>query len=150
MTKQARKSWKCIVFHYIIMLYGLKLLGMLFTHSGPSHILFIVNVLKFWTLVTCYKGPDKQCRPRSDCFWTSSLIRVFPVVHSSLDNQHFIWEQNKKFVQHFRPFTVQIHPAWNKGHLPSLWAKTKQSLSNYHTGYAAIENVNTFDKRRSK
>ena len=26
------------------------------------------NVLKFPTLVACQKGPDKQGRPRSDCF----------------------------------------------------------------------------------
>ena len=34
-----------------------------------------VNVLKFQMLVTCQKGLDKQCRPRSDCFWRSSLFR---------------------------------------------------------------------------
>ena len=27
-------------------------------------------------------GLSKQCRPRSDCFWRSSLIRVYAVCHS--------------------------------------------------------------------
>ena len=57
-----------------------------------------VNVLTFHTVVACQKDIDKQCRPRSafwrsslivkqrrprwDCFWRSSLIRVFPVCYS--------------------------------------------------------------------
>ena len=52
------------------------------------------------------RGLDKQCRPRSDCFWRSSLIRVFPVcysdqhfVNSSFDSQHFSWEQKEKSVK---------------------------------------------------
>ena len=36
-----------------------------------------VNVLKIRTLVACHKRIDKQGRPRSDCFWRSSLIWVF-------------------------------------------------------------------------
>ena len=50
------------------------------------------------TLVTCQKGINKLCRPRSDCF--CSLIRVFPVcysdkyfMNSSTDDQHF---ENRK------------------------------------------------------
>ena len=31
---------------------------------------------KFWTLIACQKILDKQSRPRSDCFWRSSLIKV--------------------------------------------------------------------------
>ena len=48
-------------------------------------IIATVNVLKFQTLVACQKGLDKQCRPRSDCFWRSSLIRVslFAILTSS-------------------------------------------------------------------
>ena len=53
-----------------------------------------VKFLKFRTLVACQNCLDKQCRPRSDCFW--SLIMVFPVCYSdkqfansSSDNQHF-------------------------------------------------------------
>ena len=64
-------------------------------------------------LVACWKGIDKQCRPRSDCFWRSSLIRVFHVCYSdnhyvnfSLDNQHFIWKQKEKSIQSFRPLTM--------------------------------------------
>ena len=37
-----------------------------------------VNVLKFPKDVACQKGLDKQDRLRSDCFWRSSLIWVFP------------------------------------------------------------------------
>ena len=55
---------------------------------------------KFWTPVACQKGLDKQRRSRSDCFWRSSLIRIFPVcyscmhfVNSTLDNQQI---ENKK------------------------------------------------------
>ena len=64
-----------------------------------------VNVLKFWTLVAWQKGLGKQLRPRSHCFWRSSLIRAFPVcyfdkhfVNFSSVNLHFIWEQKKKSV----------------------------------------------------
>ena len=40
----------------------------------------IVDILKCCTLVACQKkSQNKQCRPRSDCFFRSSLIRVFPV-----------------------------------------------------------------------
>ena len=53
------------------------------------------NVLKLWPPVACQIDPDKQDRPRSDCFWRSILIRVFPVcycdmhfVSCSSDNQH--------------------------------------------------------------
>ena len=56
-----------------------------------------VNVLEFLTLVFCQTYLDKQDRPRSDCFYRSSLIRVFPVccfdkyfADSSPENQHFI------------------------------------------------------------
>ena len=49
---------------------------------------------------------DKQCRPRSDCFFRSSLISIFPAwysdkhfVNSSHENQLFIWEQKEKRVQ---------------------------------------------------
>ena len=57
------------------------------------------------TLVACPKGQDKQSRPRSDCFWRSSLIRVFPICNSDKhfansdpDNQHFIWEKKEESV----------------------------------------------------
>ena len=39
-----------------------------------------VYVLKLRTLV-CQKGLDEQGRPRSNCFFRSSLIRVFPVCY---------------------------------------------------------------------
>ena len=55
--------------------------------TNSQTIISTVNVLKFWTLIACQKGLDKQCRPRSDCFWRSSLIRIFAVCYS---NQHFV------------------------------------------------------------
>ena len=72
-----------------------------------------VNVINFGTLVACQICIDKQCRPRPDCFWRSSLIWAFPVcysdkyfVNSSPENQYFIWEQKQKCVRNFRTFTV--------------------------------------------
>ena len=57
----------------------------------------------FRTLVVSQKGQDKQRRSRSDCFWRSSLIRVFPVCFSdkhfvmfSFGNQQFIRNQREK------------------------------------------------------
>ena len=54
----------------------------------------------------------KQCRPRSDCFWRSNLISVFPVcyfgvhfVNSGIESQHFIWELKMKRFWNFRTFT---------------------------------------------
>ena len=57
-----------------------------------------VDVLKIRTLFTCQKGLNKQCGPRSDCFFKSSLIWVFTVCYSgkhffvkySADNHNFI------------------------------------------------------------
>ena len=53
-------------------------------HSSSEGSLFqiIVIVLKFRTLAASQRGLDKQGRPRSDCFFRSSLIRVFPVCYS--------------------------------------------------------------------
>ena len=72
-----------------------------------------VNVLKFRTLATCRKRPRQIGRPRSDCFWRSSLIRVFSIcysdkkfVNSSPEIKNFIWEQKEKSVQNFKTFTV--------------------------------------------
>ena len=59
-----------------------------------------INVLKSWKLVARQKVSDKQGRPRSDCFWRSSLIRVFPVCYS---DKHFFefqpWKPTLIFVQ---------------------------------------------------
>ena len=56
---------------------------------------YTVNLLRFQTLVACQNNIDKQLIPRSDSFFRSSLIRVFPVcysdipfVNSSFENQH--------------------------------------------------------------
>ena len=56
-------------------------------HCWKSHVMaHMVNVLKFPSLNTCQKGLDKQGRPRSDCFWWSSLIRdsLFAILTSIL------------------------------------------------------------------
>ena len=44
-------------------------------------------MLKFQTQVAYSKGIDKHCRPRSDYFLRSSLIRVLPVCYSE---KHFV------------------------------------------------------------
>ena len=59
----------------------------------------------FKHLLPAKKGLDKQCSPKSDSFWKSSLIKVFPIcysdqhfVNSSPENQHFIWQQKDFFL----------------------------------------------------
>ena len=76
-----------------------------------THLFFI------WPYHKCL---DKHGRTRSDCFWRSSLIRVFTVCHSEKhfvnstpDKHHFyifffIWEQKEKSVQNFRTITVTL------------------------------------------
>ena len=65
----------------------------------------------FRTVILFFKGLDKQCRPRSDCFLRSSLIRIFPFcysdrhyVSSSPVNQDFIreWKKCSKFMNIYR------------------------------------------------
>ena len=77
----------------------------------------MVNVLKFRTLYACQKGLDKQGRPRSDCFWRSSLIRIRlgPCLQPwrvfcefQPWKPKFYWEQNEKSVQNFIKFTVKL------------------------------------------
>ena len=76
-----------------------------YTFHGFSYYT-TVNVLKFWTLVACQKGQDKQCRSRVACFWWSSLIRGLAICYSdkhfvnfSPENQLFIWEQTEKCLK---------------------------------------------------
>ena len=110
----------------------------------------MVNFQKFGTLVgsSCLPKQPKQHTPRSDCFCRRSLIRVFPVcysdihfVNSSLDNQHFTWEQKQKSVHNFRTFIVLIDFSltvkaatlifmpWHGSAISS--AKQRKSGSNY-------------------
>ena len=89
---------------------------MIYLYGSSINNIDSVNVLNFRTLTSCQKGQDKQCRPRSDCLWRSSLIKVFPVlyydkhfVNSSPDiNKHFIWDQKEKSFWNFRTFTVML------------------------------------------
>ena len=70
--------------------------------QSHANFYYFEAVLKF--NISCLpKGLYKQCRPSSDCFFRSSLIRVFPVcssdkhfVKSSTNNQYFICEQKEK------------------------------------------------------
>ena len=82
---------------------------------GKFVLIFQTLVACLFTLVACQKGPEKQGRPRSDCFWRSSLTRVFPVcysdkhfVNSNPDNHYFIREQKKKSIWNFRTFTKLV------------------------------------------
>ena len=120
------KYWKLSIFEYIYYSLFLKLMITLNEYSGLADFewtrsllyLFLcfwhtVNVLIFRTLDACQNSLDKQCSPRSDCFWRSSLIRVFPVcysdehfVNSNPENQHFFLEKKENSVRNFRTFTV--------------------------------------------
>ena len=66
------------------------------------------------------KGLGKQCRPRSECFWRSSLIRVYTVCHSICTfwthysvveppcSNFRVITANFSGVQNFRIFTVRL------------------------------------------
>ena len=62
----------------------------------------MMNVLKFTFLVACQKDLDKQHRPRSDCFFRSSLIRVNPVCYFDEDfvnsSRDILFESRKRKV----------------------------------------------------
>ena len=71
--------------------------------ANNLHAPYCFLKLKVGTSFEHCNKPNKQHRPRSDCFWRSSLIRVFPVcysdkhfVNSNPDNQRLI-EQKHKF-----------------------------------------------------
>ena len=80
----------------------------------------MVNVIKFWTLIASDKCLDNQCRPRSDCFFRSSLIKVFPLcysdkhfVNSSPNNQQFEIRKRKVFkIYEQDKFHAQLNWAW--------------------------------------
>ena len=72
-----------------------------------------VNILKFhtpkvWQNVTC-----KQCRPRSDCSWRSSLIRVYTDCHST---KYFKKQLHKK--QNLGKKSMEKKKFKILGHLP--------------------------------
>ena len=56
-------------------------------------------------LVACQKGLDKQSRPRSDCFWRSSLIRVCSICYS---DKHFV---NSSLINHIF-FRTESEKCW--------------------------------------
>ena len=79
----------------------------------PALTCYTINVLLFRTLLACQKGLDKQGRPRSDCFFRSSLIRVFPVCYPTnilripaLKTNTLFKKRKRKSVRNFRTFTV--------------------------------------------
>ena len=53
-------------------------------------------------------GLSKQCRPRSDCFWRSSLIRVYAVCHSI----SIFWMHSCKVSSNFSIFTTIMAIVW--------------------------------------
>ena len=60
----------------------------------------MANVLKFQTLVACKKGLDNRADPDQTVCYSDKHF-----VNSSLDNQHFSGERNKKSVPNFTMFT---------------------------------------------
>ena len=48
-------------------------------------------------VVKCQKGLDKQCRPRSDCFWKSSLGDFEQFLHNAINQNNFPAEAIKLF-----------------------------------------------------
>ena len=82
---------------------------LILNHVQLSSIQRIKHWVKHWLYNRCskilntscrLKAIDKQCKPRPDCFFRSSLIRVFSVCYSythfvnfCCDNQHMIWKQ---------------------------------------------------------
>ena len=79
------------------------------TDKHLQHIDITANILKFPALVVCLKAKPNSADPDQTAYEeASSLITFFPVCHSdkhfvisSLDNQHFILEQNEKSVRNF-------------------------------------------------
>ena len=81
-----------------------------FSVTCNSWIFCMVNVLKFWTLVACFKGLDKHGRP-----WEALSDQGLPYKHfvnSSLDNQHFVLKKKKQSV--LRTVTLIVHPLETK------------------------------------
>ena len=74
-------------------------------YAHPSPIFNGVDVLKFLTIVACQKGLDKQCKPRSDCFFRGSFL--FAILASLLWIQAlitiilFVREHTNKSVRNF-------------------------------------------------
>ena len=131
---------------------------------GMLFLTIVVAVLKLQTLVASQKGLDKQCRLRSDCFWISSLISLFPVccsdMHfliSSHDHQHFIREQKETKIRNFRTFTIQgSHKLWKSW---KTWKITKKSsmhgkVMEFEKNWITMEKswnfVKLFDKTYSR
>ena len=101
------------------MLWNVKWWQMFSRRQGKVWQGGMVNVKKFGTQVACQKCLDKQCRPRSDCFWRSSLIRVCTVcysdkhfVNSSPDNKHFIWQQKEKCLKFYNFCEINVYGMW--------------------------------------
>ena len=60
----------------------------IYIYNFHSQLEVMADVLNFeQDIDACLKDIDKQSRPRSNCFWRSSLIRVFPVCSS---DKHFV------------------------------------------------------------
>ena len=53
-------------------------------------------------------GLSKQCRPRSDCFWRSSLIRVYAVCHSI----SILWMHYCNVTSNFSIFRTIMAIVW--------------------------------------
>ena len=107
------KSYKSLVKQRNILAnsyVGLKILFPIHLKQTKVSMKLTEYILKKLTIAACQNGLDKQGNTRSDCFWRSSLILVFPACYSdkhcerhshSPGNQIFNLEQKERSVKWF-------------------------------------------------
>ena len=89
-------------------------------------------IIKFRTQVVCWKGLDKQCRPRSEeAVWSRSslfaiLTHILPIAALIISNTFLFFfiseEKEEKSVRNFRTLTVLLnYPTLLKSNCPSMF-----------------------------
>ena len=106
-------------FHFL----SLCLWSWILTFKSVVFINMYGKCLKFWTLVACQYGLDKQCRPspvqtafEEAVRLGSSLFKCYSDVHLVItipDNQLFSWGQKEKSVKNLRTLTVVLEKSLN-------------------------------------
>ena len=84
-------------------------------------------------------GLSKQCRPRSDCFWRSSLIRVYTVCHSI----SIFWMHYCNVTSNFSIFRTIMAIVWG---VPNFRIFTVPNCSQllrfpYRCSYASLVGI---------